>query len=229
MWVRYSDVVVSNEVDRDGGDTSGYVPEGAVARPYTGQLPARVAIGGLIACCVVDVLQIGVSLMIRASLQDGAYFDEHGMWSQLRAWELRSFLIFAPLVALLFTAVPFLMWFSRAHAYASAKAPLIKGDPVLVWFIPLANLWMPFQRLRDVWKVITHEPGTIVVAWWFFWVARAFVARATWTEVDTVESMLDLQMLIVLAALVDVVAAFLAARIVIRIDAAARGRSPTTF
>lgn len=198
-------------------------------RPYTGQLPARIAVAGLIVCCLVDVLQIGVSLLIHASLDNDAHFDAYGMWNPPE-WILssESFLIAAPIVALLFTAVPFVTWLSRAHGYASSKVPL-QGDPVLAWFIPFANLWLPYQRVRDVWNVITQKPGHIVAMWWFFWVARTFVARATWGDVDTIEAMQSLQLVMMLAAVVDVIAAFLAARIVLTIDAAAQNKSPTTF
>lgn len=89
-------------------------------------------------------------------------------------------------LASLATAIVFFMWLYRANANVRALgADDMMGSPGLgiAWFfIPLANLFMPYMTVRDVWRASARPrdwqgesaPATILF-WWIFWLAGGIV------------------------------------------------------
>lgn len=84
------------------------------------------------------------------------------------------------LVVFLVAGVLFLRWtyLTSANARAFGAQGLRYGPGLAVgsYFIPIANLAMPLQSLRDVWKASVEPRDWEVVAvpallgfWWFFW------------------------------------------------------------
>jgi hypothetical protein len=65
------------------------------------------------------------------------------------------------LAAVVATIVIFLMWLHRAYrnlpALGAPKPRFSPSGAVWAWFIPILNLWRPYQILREVWQV--SNPG----------------------------------------------------------------------
>lgn len=70
------------------------------------------------------------------------------------------------------------IYFTNANAHAFGAERLSMGPRLAVaaYFIPIANLVMPFQSMRDVWKASVNPGDWEVVKappligwWWFFW------------------------------------------------------------
>lgn len=203
-------------------------PPAAIAPvPYTGAIAARITLIGLAVCAAVDAVQIVVIALIRWSLD--AHVDEYGEWYPPE-WLLSLDLgvSYLPLLSLIATGIAFLTWFSRAHAHASLRAP-IAGGPVIAWFIPILSLWLPYQRMADVWTVVTQRPKGIVLTWWVLWLAQGFVSRATNLEPTTMEGMNQLHFFMVASAGLSMLTAVLAGHLVLTIDQAARSSVPATF
>ena len=88
------------------------------------------------------------------------------------------------------TAITFFIWLYRANANVRALgADDMMGSPGLGigwFFIPLANLFMPYMTVRDVWRASGRPrdwqaeaaPVTIIL-WWICWVAGNIVAAAS--------------------------------------------------
>lgn len=195
--------------------------------PYTGAVAAKITLIGLALCASVDAVQIVVIALIRWSLD--AHVDEYGEWYPPE-WLLSLDLgvSYLPLLSLIATGIAFLTWFSRAHAHASLRAP-ISGGPVIAWFIPILSLWLPYQRMADVWTVVTQRPKGIVLTWWALWLAQSFVSRATNLAPNTMEGMNQLHFFMVASAGLSMLTAVLAGHLVLTIDQAARSSVPATF
>ena len=85
------------------------------------------------------------------------------------------------------TAITFFVWLYRANANVRALgADDMMGSPGLGigwFFIPLANLFMPYMIVRDVWRASGRPrdwqgesaPVTILL-WWTSWVAGGILA-----------------------------------------------------
>ena len=196
---------------------------------YTGAGVARGALLGLAICALIDVAEVLLIGIVRWSMDHDEHFNEYGEWTP-PTWilDFETLLGGASLIALIATGITFLVWFSRAHAYASARAP-ISGGPVIAWFIPVASLWLPYQRVRDVWNVVTERPIGLVQVWWGLWLANTFFSRATNYEPQTWEGFSQLHTVMIGASVTDIATALLAARIVMTIDQAAHARMPATF
>jgi hypothetical protein len=78
------------------------------------------------------------------------------------------------------TAIPFGMWIVRAHrnvrALSAVGLEISPGWALGYYFIPIANLWKPYQAMRDLWKASTNPPGwpavrtgSVLVIWWIVW------------------------------------------------------------
>jgi hypothetical protein len=76
------------------------------------------------------------------------------------------------------TVVLFLVWHAQANANARAltgRTPRFGTAPALIcWFVPLANLVIPWLNLNDIWKTTGGTSATrstgrgtnLVIAWW---------------------------------------------------------------
>jgi hypothetical protein len=89
-------------------------------------------------------------------------------------------------VATLVTSVCFLIWLYRANANVRALgADDMMGSPGLgvAWFfIPLANLFMPYMTVRDVWRASARprdwqgeSAAATILLWWIAWLAAGIM------------------------------------------------------
>lgn len=71
------------------------------------------------------------------------------------------------------TQVLFLIWFYRARINAERDCWQSRARPWTIWgwFVPIGNLWIPFQVMRDIWRAgLAPEPRTRnarLLAWWW--------------------------------------------------------------
>jgi hypothetical protein len=76
-------------------------------------------------------------------------------------------------VALLASAVLFMIWFYRAAVLAIASGIPARRSPVLAtlsFIIPVLNIWWPYQSACDL--LPPDHPGRASVRrWWFLWLA----------------------------------------------------------
>lgn len=110
------------------------------------------------------------------------------------------------------TAVVFLMWLTRAHKNLNTFGEDLRGyGTVVVWFVPVVNLWMPYHVVREIWHKSgpprTAEPTAwFLRAWWACWVGSSLVPIG--------EALFDIGGLVILGKLLKVAAAGLAIAVV---------------
>ncbi len=96
---------------------------------------------------------------------------------------------------LIMTVVVFLMWLHRAYrnlrALTTEPLEASPGWAVGYWFIPIVNLFRPYQIVKEVWNksdpvrdlsgtFISDEPmrsTTLLGVWWGFWLAYNFLGN----------------------------------------------------
>ena len=77
--------------------------------------------------------------------------------------------------ALLLTAVVFLTWWQKIHALAKTKIEIRRSmGTLLEWFVPIANLFLPYRRAR-----VLNDHWTTVV-WWAAWLCAALFEQLAW-------------------------------------------------
>jgi hypothetical protein len=80
-------------------------------------------------------------------------------------------------VSLAATAIVFLIWFRRARVNAERLAwrqRRARSWAFWGWVVPIANLWIPFQIMGDIWRAglqPAHRAGTawLPALWWATW------------------------------------------------------------
>ena len=86
------------------------------------------------------------------------------------------------------TAIIFLIWIYKTswicNRIASPKMKYSPGWAVGWFFIPIANIWMPFLVMREIWKVAKNpinwqkeKSSSLVGLWWWLWILSAFLDR----------------------------------------------------
>ena len=56
----------------------------------------------------------------------------------------------------------FVVWFYRARVNAEGRGWPQRRSPgwaIAAWFAPVANLWIPFQIMADIWRAGLPEPA----------------------------------------------------------------------
>lgn len=92
--------------------------------------------------------------------------------------------LIAQLALCLITAVFFLRWKYQAYLnlQRACSSPL-KFSPGWCcgfYFIPIVNLYRPFQAMNEIQARSKANIGYQVYVWWACWLLSAFVSRATW-------------------------------------------------
>jgi hypothetical protein len=92
---------------------------------------------------------------------------------------LRQIITIINILIILLAVVFFIMWFRRAyynlHTLAWHNARYTEGWAAGSWFVPVVNLWWPYQIMVDIWKGTQNairerfgEPQpTSLIGWWW--------------------------------------------------------------
>ncbi|QWQ41597.1 DUF4328 domain-containing protein [Streptomyces sp. YPW6] len=150
-------------------------------------------------------------------------------------------------VALLATAVVFIVWFHRTRRNAEVFDPSVQrmgpGWAVGGWFVPIANFWFPYRVASGVWEASAQTradggwrevPRTPLNLWWAAWVASLLFTRATgrlWERAEDPEAIVQAAGLVAASDALDIVAAVLAVLYVravtrMQVERALRGQAP---
>ncbi|MFD8543253.1 DUF4328 domain-containing protein [Streptomyces sp. NPDC059649] len=141
-------------------------------------------------------------------------------------------LVSLPTVAVWIAAgVVFLVWLWRARLNAEllAGAAAQRRSRAWVvggWFTPVANLWVPYQVVSDIWRAsAARRPAAagLVMAWWAPLVVSTIIGRALarfyLSEEITEEGLLSAAKLSTLSTVLDAAAGVLVVLIIRRITA----------
>lgn len=136
--------------------------------------------------------------------------------------------------AFILTGIAFLAWLSRSVDNVPA---LGGGTPMVTpawsigwWFIPFANLVMPFRIVADLYRrMASGSVGVgLVLAWWALWVTAnvvSLVAGASWTNALEPGELRSALTTYAVSDILDLPTALLAILIVTRIQGWADARS----
>ncbi len=120
--------------------------------------------------------------------------------------------------------VMFCMWTYRVnaniHALGAANLRFTPGWAVGWYFVPIANLWKPYQVMKEIWRASRNPSGwqddasSSIVGWWWFWwiVSNVQISIGSSPEQETLEAAITPAGLVLVA--LDVIAAVFAYRVV---------------
>ena len=185
MMQQYPPDVRSRTISPDGywsWDGVRWVPIGpaAAVRPFRSpRLRADLATAFLlilVSVNVLDMINSVVDLIAFGGRLGAGLEGTHMLWSSARN-DLVGFSWLG--VAFPGSVVFVSIWVYRAYANLESigrRARMSAAMAVGWFFIPIANLWMPYRVIREVWDGTVGRPaGGLIAAWWTCWLAGSVV------------------------------------------------------
>gem|GEM_PF-413908 len=139
---------------------------------------------------VVGIATRIVSHGILTDLRDGTYASAALSATASEAFDRRErFLSVMELFLFAVTSVLALKWIHRANFNARQLGAegmrFTPGWAVGSYFIPIVNLWKPYQAMKEIWKASSSPSnwqgapsGALLGIWWFLWLLSAFANYA---------------------------------------------------
>jgi len=216
-------------------------------KPYaSGRVRALLTIVLLGACAACGALSLIVNAVLISTLRDAG--DQGAVYEFGESVTELLYVGVALLQVLVFvaTAVAFLMWMHRAYrnlpALGARRLDTTPGWAVGYFFIPFANLFKPFQVVREIWHGSTPRGGgsdgfdgrdnfsfavpssgtpALIGWWWAFWIIANVASRASSRATDmatTIGGMVLASWVTIASDILFIAAALLAILVVKRID-----------
>lgn len=102
-----------------------------------------------------------------------------------RLWALAGAVALVGFAVQVAAAVAFCRWFYRAYANLPALGErhprFTPGWAIGYFFIPVLNLFRPYQAAKEIWAASTGRPHGLLVAWWALWLFANFAGNASAT------------------------------------------------
>jgi hypothetical protein len=129
-------------------------------------------------------------MILNAIAQTGSFYTDVLSGRTPGVLSLTDYLTLANILVLLVTSIVVLRWIYRASVNAHAAAPdltITPGWAVGWYFVPIANLWKPFQAMKEIW-LGSHfganwEAGytsDLLNWWWGLYILDSFIGNASW-------------------------------------------------
>jgi hypothetical protein len=122
----------------------------------------------LIGIIALEVVLAASQLM---RLRPGSVAETHDLFQTIFGTGL--------LLVYIATIVMFCVWTYRVnanlHALGAANLRFSPGWAVGWYFVPVANLWKPYQVMSEIWRASRNPSGwqydasSSIVGWWWFW------------------------------------------------------------
>ena len=199
------------------------------------QVLARLVVVALLVVIITDVVAV-FSGIAEVRLVSRVINGEFVTLEEAEASDDRQAAVAAvQLAVLIVTAILFLVWIYRAYRNLSALGAsglrYSANWAVGGWFIPIMNLWRPYQVTAEIWKASDpdcNEPegeawqtasvSPLVKLWWALWIIGGMIGgilmRFAFQEPEDLEALRTRGVAFVAADVVDIPAAILAILVV---------------
>ncbi|GAA2043135.1 hypothetical protein GCM10009819_32160 [Agromyces tropicus] len=78
-------------------------------------------------------------------------------------------------IAIIVTGVLWAIWQYRAAKQVTGRTRRSPGRHASSWFIPVVNLWFPYQNISDLWRAVGLSRPSWQMAWWGLWLGSNVV------------------------------------------------------
>jgi len=144
------------------------------------------------ATIVVGLVSGFLEYQLLQDFQDGVYGSREEATADGAANDLRQQIVgVVRLIVFLATGVMILKWIHRASFNArqlgAEGMKFTPGWSVGWYFVPVANLWKPYQAMKEIWKASADPRGWnegqavpgLLGWWWFFWIVSNLFSNAS--------------------------------------------------
>lgn len=185
---------------------------------------------------IAMLVSAAMEYQLLSSYESGAFASDSSEFERLAVSnDLRQQVIgVAWFVVFCVAVVSFAKFIYRAsHNLRSLGAADLRFTPgwAIGWyFIPFANLWKPYQAMKEIWNASsdpvswkTNGSNPLLVWWWFFWITSNIVSQISfrmWRYAESVDDYLRSDIADMVAQLFSIPLDLLAIALIGRITAA---------
>ena len=165
-------------------------------------------------------------------MRDGTFASQAEMMAAAEANDFRHGIIsVAVMLVVIATIVLFAMWVyrvnSNVHALGSPDLRFTPGWAVGWYFVPVANLWKPYQVMKEIWRA-SSNPGAwqsettspVLGWWWFWWIVSSIVSNVSMRmslRAEDLDELISVGPINIASCVLDLVSAIFALLIVKKI------------
>ena len=143
---------------------------------------------------VIAVVAVGSGALEYQLLNDfrsGVYSSQSQAVAAGQASDARQSVVATiQVIVFLLSGILILRWIHRANFNArqlgAAGMEFTPGWCVGWYFVPIANLWKPYQAMKEIWKASSNPEDwkdravpSLLGWWWFFWVASNMLGNVS--------------------------------------------------
>lgn len=144
-----------------------------------------------VAIAVIAVISGFLEYQLLTDFKNGTFSSQELAISAAESSDNRQFVVGILQMAIYIIAgILILMWIYRANYNArrlgADDMEFTPGWSVGWYFIPIANLWKPYQAMKEIWKASadpqswkTQSVPSLLPWWWFFWIVSGMLGNAS--------------------------------------------------
>jgi len=189
-------------------------------------------ISGIVISAIATLSGIAEVRLLYA-IRDGGFSSASEMNSAAATSDRREGAIaLAYVLVYLTTVVLFAIWTHRMsaniHALGAVNLRFRPGWAVGWYFVPIANLWKPFQAMSEIWRASKDPMGWEAEAvgglarwWWFWWLVSNIVGSITANLAEhahAVDALISVSMMQIVSAVLNGIAMLAAFLLVSRVQ-----------
>ena len=151
---------------------------------------------------IATVISNAMEYQFLDDLENGFYLTDEAALSDAEASDLRQSTVAVALLASLFVGgIIILVWIHRANynlrQIGVKNMNFTPGWSVGWYFVPIANLWKPFQSMKEIWNV-SHSfsgavPSNILNLWWALWIGSYSLTQYVTKKIDQAEEIHEMK------------------------------------
>lgn len=140
---------------------------------------------------VIAIISSILEYQLLSDLKEGVYTSQELAVAAGEASDARQGIVgIIQFIIFVVSGVLILKWIYRANFNArqlgASGMTFTPGWSIGWYFIPIANLWKPYQAMKEIWKASinpqdwTNQPrSSLLPWWWFFWIVSNMFANAS--------------------------------------------------
>lgn len=210
----------------------------------TGGFRPIAALGAVTALWLI-ISAIGDGLLILVNVADIIFIQQQDQLSDemLSFWQLLPMAGWPFFALFVVMVVMISMWIYRAAKNARSIRPQMETSPgwaVGWYFIPVANLWKPYQAMAEIWRIScapdrwrTAETPAAMKGWWGAWVASNIISNVSNRLANTAttdQAFIVSDVVMIIVSLISIAAALCLRRIILQVtDAQTNRRQADVF
>ena len=75
------------------------------------------------------------------------------------------------------TAILWAVWQYRVASQVAGLTRRSAGWHAGSWFVPVVNLWFPFQNISDLWRAVGRTQPRWLIVWWLLWIVSNMMVQ----------------------------------------------------